>query len=79
MLHLKYPKVTKSFFIVEVMINSFEAFFIFENHRYHVQIVYTYLFQNYIVLDIFMIGMNFLAILVYICIFIYAQSILYPD
>ena len=78
MLYLKYPKVTKSFFIFELLINSFEAFFIVDNHRYHIQLIYTYMFINYILLEIFTIGKNFLAMLVYICIFVYAQSIFYP-
>ena len=72
MLYLKYPKVTKSFFIYELLINSFEVFFLVDNYRYHIQLLYTYLFINYILLEVFEVGKNMLAILVYTGIFIYA-------
>ena len=78
MLYLKYPKVTKSFYIYELLINSFEVFFLVDNYRYHIQLLYTYLMINYVLLTVFEVGKNFLAILVYTGIFIYAQMTFFP-
>lgn len=50
MLYYKFPQVTRSYFILELVINAQEAFMVSSEPKMHSTIIYTYLMINYFIL-----------------------------
>ena len=83
LLYLKYPRVCKYYFIFEMFINTQEAFLHYNANalirEYHIELIYLNLLVNYIILCLFDVAKNFIAIAIYVSAMIYAQSIFYPE
>ena len=79
LLYLKYPQITKIFFILEIIINMQDAFVAYTERNIQMQIVYYYLIFNYVIISCFNFMISFSAVLVYISVYIYAQTIVYKD
>ena len=56
LLYLKYPSVSRTFFVFELFINAQEAFIMFPNQLSHIMMVFTFLIFNYILLTLFDFG-----------------------
>ena len=79
LLYLKYPSVSRSFFLFELTINAQEAFIMFPDQLSHIMMVFTFMILNYILLTLFDFGKQLVAQVFYFALFIYAQTILYPE
>ena len=83
MLFIKYPSISKYYFVFEMFINTQEAFLYIAGNEhtreYHIQIIYLSLLFNYVLLCLFDIAQNLIAMTVYIIAFIYAQTIFFPN
>ena len=82
-LYMKFPSISKYYFVFEMFINTQEAFIYKSGNEhtreYHIQFIYLSLLVNYILLCLFDVSKNFIAMTIYIVAFIYGQTIFFPD
>ena len=61
LLYLKWPSVSRTFFVFELLINAQEAFLMFPTQLSHIQLIFIILNLNYILLALFDFGKLYLA------------------
>lgn len=75
----KWRKLAHYYFACEIFVNALEAFQPFANHDLMVNLRYTYLVFNYWSLAVTDFKMNMLISFLYVCIFVYAQTVAFND
>ena len=76
-MYLKYPKIARTFFIFEMIINIQDAFVANSDRAQQMHIMYASLFLNYWILSCYDFLASFSAALLYISVYVYAQNLVY--
>ena len=79
LIYFKYPKIARIYFIFEMFINMQEAFMLMEERKLHSQLLLTFLLINWVSLYNFDFKASITSAILYVCVLIYAQSIIYPE